>query len=360
MKHVGLDGLDALLISKRENITYLTGLKCLHPKNREALLLITSKNQTLYHSIFLTPPKGVEHLAMDKDHPPSTFFPQVNRLGFEANDYTVSEYNRLQTLLPSTQLIPTFDKIETLRLIKDEREQKLMAKSAKISNKLMSWITHSLNRLIDQSIDEITLSHQIESHAHTLGADSLAFPTIVAFGKNTAEPHHQSDHTPLSHGPVLIDLGVNYQGYASDMTRTIWFGDSPPPPQFTKIKDVVHQAYDAAVNLIFSNFPESRILTAANLLRGDQKRQRLDSSDGDSILAKDLDLAARQVIEKAGFGTEFIHTTGHGLGLEIHEQPSINSQNLMELKPGMAITIEPGIYLPDLFGYRFENTLIIN
>jgi len=115
------------------------------------------------------------------------------------------------------------------------------------------------------------------------------------------------------------------------MTRTFWFGPNPDST-FTEIKDVVHAAY-----------------TAAEAIASDQP-----------VTAREVDEAAREVIKKAGYGDEFIHTTGHGLGLEIHEQPSLNWRNTEKIQPNMAITIEPGIYLPGKFGYRYENTLIID
>ena len=134
--------------------------------------------------------------------------------------------------------------------------------------------------------------------------------------------------------PILIDLGATVNGYHGDMSRTVWFGKKPSP-EFLKVEEVVKAAYQEAVSA-------------------------LKNRQGQQILAKDLDQAARGVITQAGYGKNFIHTTGHGLGLDIHENLSLNWNNEQPILPQMVITIEPGIYLEGKFGYRYENMVVVN
>jgi Xaa-Pro aminopeptidase len=366
--------LDGLIVSQRDNLRYLAHVDQLHPTHREALLFVTPQTAVLYHSPFLIPlpHPGIKLMPMDSNHPPAKILPQIfsGRIGIEATNYTVAELEKLKSFLPQSEIIPTTDLVETLRLIKDPDELKLMRRAGSITAKLMSWALALLQGTSTPgvkavptpgvNITEIDLAHQIECKAYALGADGLAFPSVVAFGKHTAFPHHQPGKAKLSAGPVLIDLGVQYHGYCSDMTRTIFLGSLPSqsplsgPPRFRAIASVVNKAYSAALTLLTKHYQVS-VLTEKFLPRGESS-----SLLGGEISTLSVDLAARSVIEKEGYGKNFIHTSGHGLGLEIHEAPSINSQNQMLLKSGMAITLEPGIYLPNLYGFRHENTLLLS
>ncbi len=141
--------------------------------------------------------------------------------------------------------------------------------------------------------------------------------------------------------PVLWDFGATVNGYRSDMSRSFWFGKTPSA-DFKKVKKLVHQAYEAAVKTL--------VVGSAGTAPKENSSART---------AQLVDQAARELITAAGFGAQFIHTTGHGVGLDIHEPPSLNWKSPAPLKPGMVVTVEPGIYLEGNLGYRHENTVIV-
>lgn len=154
--------------------------------------------------------------------------------------------------------------------------------------------------------------------------------TIVGFGQNGAFPHHHTGDTVLvDNTPVLIDTGCRINGYPSDMTRCGWFGDTPDP-EFTKVAGIVEQAVQAALDVVRPG-----------------------------VVARDIDAAARGVIEAAGYGPQFVHRTGHGLGIDIHEPPYITATSDAVLYEGNVFSIEPGIYLPGRFGIRLEDIVTV-
>lgn len=331
---------DAVIISQKENIFYLTGLASIHPTERESFLFLTPQKNILYHSPFLQPPhqkSWLECIPMAAPHSfQSVIHPysqSIATLGIEKNNLTITEHERLSTILPHA----TFSSIEalprSLRIIKDKQEISLIKKARIITAKVLKWAQKFTASSSALGITEIELKNRIEQQMQSLGADGLAFPTIVAFDKQTAFPHHQPRHHRLiKNSIVLVDLGAKVGGYGADMTRTWCL--KKPSPQFSHIEAIVKKAHAAAFSLV---------------------RARRDSP----VTAQAIDNAARQVITKAGFSANFIHTTGHGLGLEAHEPPSISTENLTFLMPGIVITIEPGIYIPNTFGYRHEDTVII-
>jgi Xaa-Pro dipeptidase len=159
------------------------------------------------------------------------------------------------------------------------------------------------------------------------GADGLAFASIVAFGEHAAEPHHRPCHRTLAEGDVIeMDFGALVDGYHTDMTRTVAFGE--PTPELRKVHDLVAEAQQAGIDAV----------------RGGAR-------------ARDVDAAARTVIADAGYGDAFTHGLGHGVGLEIHEGPSLGSRSEDELPVGAVVTVEPGVYLPGVGGVRIEDTV---
>lgn len=186
--------------------------------------------------------------------------------------------------------------------------------------------------LLTDGISESEVAKQLEIFWLNMGGEGLAFPPIIAFGPHSSQPHAKSGSRRLVPGDtVLIDIGVTLNGYHSDMTRTLFW--KSVPPQMEKIYHLTLDAQETAL-----------------------------ASCRAGITAGSLDLAARNVIVEAGYGEAFSHGLGHGVGLEIHESPRIRShapyQHVL-LLPGMAITIEPGIYLPGVGGVRIEDTVIV-
>lgn len=326
----------AWLLSQPEDIRYYTGFDCLVASEREAFLVLTSTEAFLLHASFspttdvfshITTRQGAyasqlaQHLQeIQAKHPFSNLLCDFEHL-------LHSEYEAIQKNASFSVAELTREKIEEQRSLKDSQEQTYISQAVTITTDLLEWIpTQFVEGVTEHQLTQSLYVRMIE-----LGADiTPAFPFIVAFGPHSAKPHHQPTTTPLTlNTPILIDMGTRVHHYCSDMTRTFWFGPDTSE-QFTEIETIVNQAYDAA----------------------------LEAALSPSITAREVDEAARTVISNAGYGDQFIHTTGHGLGLEIHESPSLGWRNTQPLLPGMAITIEPGIYLPEKFGYRFENTII--
>lgn len=328
------------VISYPAEIRYLSGFdQFLLPYQREAILLCSKSSLILLHPHFLTLPKldFVEYLTGTQ---PSNLASTVERLVkkeslteilLDPTSLYVDEKLAMdQIAVRSTYL--SYRLLTQMRMIKENVEIDLMKRAAQITQEVINQVITNLQ----PGDTELAIATKIDRLFVDYGADGSAFPTIVAIGDHSALPHHQPGNRPLAtNQPILIDCGSRYGGYCSDLTRTIWFGNQPDPI-FTKVKNTVDQAYQDGLDLL------TRQLQAGQL-----------------PLAKDLDHVCREHISLAGYKDNFIHTSGHSLGLEIHEQPSISSSSAQQLQPHMTITLEPGIYLPGKFGYRYENTLLI-
>jgi Xaa-Pro aminopeptidase len=162
------------------------------------------------------------------------------------------------------------------------------------------------------------------------GADGLAFDSIVAFGENAAEPHHEPTHRMLEEGDIIkLDFGALAAGYHADMTRTVAFGS--PSTELRKVHDIVRASQQAGIDAVRAG-----------------------------VTGADVDAVSRQVIEDAGYGDAFVHSLGHGVGLEIHEAPSLGRKQDEPLPAGAVVTVEPGIYLPGVGGVRIEDMVEVN
>ena len=215
------------------------------------------------------------------------------------------------------------------KMIKDEQEILNIKKACKISKKSFK----ELEKKIKAGISEIKVKELLEKIMKEKGSQQPAFPTIVAFGENTALPHHQPTDKKLTENmAVLIDFGASFNSYKSDMTRSFWFGDHPTR-EYKKVEETVMEAYKIGLNTAQSGLNEP---------------------------VCEIDRATREYIKQSQYGPQFIHTTGHGLGLDIHEFPSINWKEETKLTNDLIFTIEPGIYLEDKFGFRYENTIYFN
>lgn len=332
----------AILCANPLDVYYLSGFVCLTPGEREALLLITQHSAHLFLSSFSAPTDieglkthvgGVERIL--KELLP-TFLEQdtISTLHIDGNELTVNEYEYLKTIVPAQiefQLLKE-SPIAVQRRMKDSPEIEAITKANALTHQALSFTQKKVQvGMTEQEVQEI-----FEKKLYSLGVKEFAFPTIVAFGKHSALPHHQPSSTKLTENEaILIDCGAKWDHYCADVTRTWWFGDTPDP-EFIKIETLVQKAYKKTVEYINQASSQKQPITAAS-----------------------IDKVARDVITIEGFGAQFIHTTGHGVGLHIHEHPSLNPRNETLIAPHMVITVEPGIYLPERFGYRFENSLVI-
>ena len=326
----------AYLISKAADIIHFTGFPQLVPEEREALLVITNDKAFLFHHSFSPVLGNFKELIYIPDTNLSKIQltlnkENINTLWLDENSLYAEEYKFFNHSFGQQNLkkiIP--NQLANLRLIKDDLAAEYQAKAGQI----IAQVFAAVPQFLQLDLTEKQLAGKLLGLMTELGAEAPAFPTIVAFGANGALPHHQpTDQKLRANEAVLIDAGAKFNGYRSDMTRTFWFGDQPDE-EFLKIEQIVQQAYAAATQVI-ADGPQNHII-------------------------KDLDDAARNYIEQQGFGNEFIHTTGHGIGLEIHEPPSVSWFTHEPLKAKTTFTIEPGIYLKDKFGYRYENTVYLD
>jgi Xaa-Pro aminopeptidase len=321
--------LDALLISSLTNVRYLTGFT----GSNAAVLLYRDGRARLF-----TDPRYTIQAAQQSDCPvtiakgPLTKSVQaeirragVRKIGFEAEKLSVSQLEALKKNLPvRAELVPTEGLIEKLRMIKDECEIVLIRESVNLNSQALA---SALMRL-KPGIRESAFAAEIDYQSRRLGADGPSFDTIVAAGIRSALPHAHPGDTRIEAGMVLIDMGAFRQGYASDMTRMVHLGKATP--KYKRAYKAVLEAQLAAIDVVK---PGAR--TTA------------------------VDRAARTVLKSHGLDREFVHSTGHGLGLEIHEPPRIGSKHATKLEAGMAITIEPGVYIEGWGGIRIEDTVLV-
>jgi Xaa-Pro aminopeptidase/Xaa-Pro dipeptidase len=249
---------------------------------------------------------------------------KLKRIGFEANSITVEMYNQLTNRIQHEVFVDLTDELKLIRAYKDETEIALLKKAAEISSAAIL----SLINQIKPGCTEKEVALQLEYNARKSGADGLAFEAIVAAGVNSALPHAQPTDRKIKKGDfVVIDFGVKYRGYCSDETCTIAFGKLTDRQK--NAYQIVKDAHDRALAMIKAN-----------------------------VSTADIDHCARSVFGKK-YGRYFVHGTGHGVGLEVHEAPrlAINSADI--LKPQMVVTVEPGLYIPGFWGIRIEDTVLV-
>jgi Xaa-Pro aminopeptidase len=251
----------------------------------------------------------------------------IRRLGFEAEDLTVAGRDRLADALgDDVELVATTDVIEPLRAVKDDDERAAIRAAQAITDAAFDAI---LDRF-SIGVTEQQIARQLETLMMDEGADGLAFDSIVAFGENAAEPHHEPTHRMLEEGDIIkLDFGALAAGYHADMTRTVAFGS--PSAELRKVHDIVRASQQAGIDAVRAG-----------------------------VTGADVDAVSRQVIEDAGYGDAFVHSLGHGVGLEIHEAPSLGRKQDEPLPAGAVVTVEPGIYLPGVGGVRIEDMVEVN
>lgn len=231
--------------------------------------------------------------------------------------------NSYRILSEKYKIIDISNEISKVRAIKDEDELDKIRKAGEITGIAMKMGMEKL----EEKVSEKQIAGIIDMTMKSAGAEDYAFPSIVAFGENTAYPHHiPTDRILRSNDIALFDIGAKYNGYCFDSTRTFIFTNQ----EVKKIYEIVLQAQLEAIDSV-----------------------------RDGILASEVDAIARRVIEKTGYGKYFIHSTGHGVGVEIHENPSISMNSKEILKENMVITVEPGIYIKGRYGVRIEDTVIV-
>ena len=327
------EGFDCLAVVPGPNLYYITSKK-FHLSERPVVLFIEENNLT-----FILPELesqkleglDVDSLTYSDVSGPQQAFDiffenkQFKKIGIESRIMRHLELNLIDR--KGSEIVDSMFMFAKLRTKKSNDEIKLIEKAVSIAEKSLNSIINKLN----SGISEKDFASQLVMELLKNGSESeLPFSPIVASGANAANPHHFPTDTIISENElVIIDWGANYQGYFSDITRTFATG-----------KDI-----------------DSKLLDAFESVRLANEAARAKSAHG--VKAGDVDFAARSIIDKRGFGEYFIHRTGHGLGLEIHEEPNIKQNEDFVLNEGNIYTIEPGIYLPGLGGIRIEDDVLI-
>ena len=246
-------------------------------------------------------------------------------VGLEADSVTWNQATGWEERL-GRSLVATSNLVESLREVKDAGEIARMAHAAAIADAALESVIGQ----IGSGLSEEAFALALDSAMREFGAESSSFETIVASGENSAKPHHHPGSRVIVPGdPVVLDFGATFEGYRSDMTRTVVVG-GPPEGELAQIFEVVAAAQRAGAHAV---------------------------RPGTSIA--DVDATCRDLIGEAGYAERFEHSTGHGIGLDIHEMPWVSAQGTAILEPGVVVTVEPGVYVAGVGGVRIEDTLVV-
>ncbi|MBD3331083.1 M24 family metallopeptidase [Candidatus Peregrinibacteria bacterium] len=255
----------------------------------------------------------------------------IKEIGIEEDNLTLSRYKRFKKISPRKKWFNCSGKIEKQREQKSDVEISYITKSQRINERIFEELRRHIKSSLRKKVKirEIDLVFKIKMLAHEFGAEDLAFSPIIAFGPHSSSPHHLPDNTTLKPGDnILIDMGVKYRGYCSDMTRVL-FTASLSSRQ-SEIYELVLKAQTEAIKKIRAG-----------------------------ISGKTADDYSRKIIQKAGYGDQYGHAGGHGVGLDIHESPSVSEYYKEKFKKNAVITVEPGIYLEGEFGIRIEDMILL-
>lgn len=321
--------LDALLITSLPNIRYLagfTGSNAMLLALPGRALLFTDPRYAIQASAETDCPVKVSKGSILADLAAALKRRRVRRLGFERSRMSFELFDGLRSHLPlHSSLEPLAGAVERLRMVKSEGEIALIRRSVETNSRAFETAARHLRT----GMSESDLAAEIEYRMRRLGAEKPAFDTIVAAGARSALPHAAPTGARFqARDLVLVDMGAMQAGYASDMTRMLFFGT--PGAKVRKLYAAVREAQAAAVAAVRAG-----------------------------VEAGAVDRAARRVLRAAGFERAFVHSTGHGLGLEIHEAPRLGKRESLRLEPGMTVTIEPGAYLEGFGGVRIEDTVVV-
>ncbi len=322
--------LDAFLITNPSNVSYITQYII-----EDSYLLITP-----YENFIITDFRYIEEIKTNIKgfsicqingslfNVISSLIKKLNikRLGFESRHLPFAEYDKIHKLVAKhTKLVPAIELVEKLRVVKDKTEISLLKKSTKITTDMLLF----LKDVIKPGVSELDISGEANQFLRKKGASSASFAIIVASGSRSSMPHAKTSSKIIQNNePVLVDIGVNFCGYKSDLTRMFFLGK-------------IHRDIKEAFEVVFA-----------------AKKKAIDKLKPGIAIAE-IDAIARNYIGKFGWSKNFGHGLGHGIGLDVHEDPAITRKNSSLLKTGMVFTIEPAVYFPAEFGIRLEDMVLI-
>lgn len=324
------EGIDVLLVTHLPNVRYLCGFTgssgALAVHSGEAVLFTdgryTEQARAEVHGARVMIAKGpllpaVAAWAASR---------KLRVIGVEADHMTLAARTQLKRALPaSSRLREVSGVVERLRTIKEEEELELIRKAVDLGSSLLDVATQAIR----PGVSEVEVAGELEYAARRRGAEAMSFETIVASGKRSALPHGRASGARIPQsGFVVLDFGVIMSGYCSDMTRTVWVGKSSRSDR--DLYEAVREAQESAVSAVRAG-----------------------------VTCGEVDHAARSVLRRARLDRFFTHSTGHGVGLEIHEPPRVARGQQEVLEPGTVITVEPGVYLPGRGGVRIEDMVVV-
>ncbi len=321
--------IDALLVTNDTNIRYLTNF----PAAESWLLVTTSK--AFYITDFRYVQEAKESLrgVLVKRYtqtPCATLFElckeyKIKRLGFDEKQTSVSLLKRLKEFCPRrTKLLPATGLVEILREVKDGSEIEQIRACLKLHAKALQFI----KKVVKHGVSESNILSKLEGFVKSQKV-GFSFSPIIASGPNSCYPHAKvSDRVIRNNEPVLIDTGIDINGYKSDLTRNFFLGKITP--RYAKAFDAVRLAQKESIALIKPG-----------------------------VAVADVDSKARNVLRKFGLAKYFGHSLGHGVGLDIHENPRLSCKSASILEPGMIVTVEPAVYIPGQFGIRIEDMVLV-
>lgn len=329
IENMRAEGLEQILVSATPSVYYLTGRWIAPGERMLALYLNQNGDIKLFaNRLFAqTPESGMELIEFDDTDDPIAALSEAVRggkLGVDKvwpSQFTIRLMNARRDVQPVLGSRP----VDDARMCKDAEEIAILRDASHMNDEA----TRRTIAGIHEGITEIELQDLYTKNAKAVGGAGNSFAPITCFGPNCAEPHHDNDGTRIKSGDsVIIDVGLLYNRYISDMTRTVFFGHATDEQK--RVYEVCRAANEAGRAAVRPGVPMC-----------------------------EFDRAARRVIEDAGLGKYFIHRTGHGVGLEVHEPPDNSATNQVIAKPGMCFSVEPGIYLPGKFGVRVEDLVCV-
>ena len=322
-------GLEQILVTGTANVYYLTGVWC-EPFERMLALHVRANGEMKLYANRMFALQGLTDVPMveyeDTDDCIAALAPDMlpGKLGIDKtwhSHFTIRLMQARPDVIPALGSAP----LDEARIVKDSEELELMRVSSRMNVEVCGRIAAALK----EGVTEKQIQSLYNEIALDLGASGPSFTPLICFGANGAQPHHDSDKTRLKPGDtVIMDVGLLWKHYCSDMTRTVHFGEVTDEQK--RVRDIVTAANRAGI-----------------------------AACRPGVKMKDIDRAARRVIEDAGYGPYFTHRTGHGIGLDEHEFPDVSSVSEVVARPGMIFSVEPGIYLPDKFGVRVEDLVAI-
>lgn len=323
-------GLDYLLISEPSSIDYLIDYVNNPGERMYVLMLGTKGDHKLFFNklFFVNKDLGIDIVwHSDVDDATQTIVDNLKdakKIGVDKH-WSANFLLDLMEKLPDVKFVNGSKCVDYKRMVKDDHEQQLMIEASIINDKAMA----EMIKQVALDLSEVEVAGKLKDIYQKLGASDISFDTIVAYGKNGANPHHENDDSRLKPGDsIIIDMGCKYQGYCSDMTRTVFCKEVSQEAK--EVYELVKAANEAA---------EAMIKPGVRLC--------------------DIDKTARDLITKAGYGKEFNHRLGHFIGKDVHEYGDVSVNFDLEVQEGMIFSIEPGVYLPGKFGVRIEDLVLV-